>query len=131
MYSSLYLESSENKIQCSSNKSTRPNHWSNIPSGLEYKENLEKKYPGMRSSPYKSDYEKSFPYERLRPAPQKLASNLLLYSNEKIYSQNTPRNANCLQNSPNTSRVYNQSNEDRIKKALKHINNASKILESN
>ena len=102
-----------------------------MPSGLEYKENLEKKYPGMRSSPYKSDYEKSFPYERLRPAPQKLASNLLLYSNEKIYSQNTPRNANCLQNSPNTSRIYYQDNEDRIKKALKHINNASKILESN
>ena len=102
-----------------------------MPSGLEYKENLKKKYPGMRSSPYKSDYEKSFPYEWLRPAQQKPASNLLLYSNEKIYSQNTPRNANCLQNSPNTSRVYNQSNEDRIKKALKHINNASKILESN
>lgn len=130
MYSTLYLESSENKAQCSSIRS-RPNHWSNMPSGLEYKENLEKTYPGMRTSPYKSDYEKSFPYEKLRPAPQKPASNLLLYSNDKIYSQNKPRNVNCLQNCQSISPVYNKNNEDRIKIALRHINNASKILESN
>lgn len=89
-----------------------PHHWINIPSGSEYKEEFEKKYPGMRSGPVKSDYEKSFPYERLRPAPQKPTSDLLLYSNASIYSNsqiNIPRNGNSrfVQNHPNFAKCSN------------------------
>ena len=110
-----------------------PHHWSNIPSGAEYQRNLESRYPGMRSGPYDSDYDPSFPYQRLKPVPQKPASDLLLYSNTNTYSQSylqSPRYVNsslCL----NSSRSRHLGgNEDRIRKALKHIDNASKILEN-
>lgn len=122
-----------------------PHHWSNIPSGAEYQRNFESKYPGMRSGPYDSDYDPSFPYQRLKPFPQKPASDLLLYSNTNTYSQsylqspcygsNYYGNSSLIaQNRQNSSRSCRHSHlggsEDRIRKALKHIDNASKILEN-
>ena len=106
MQSTLYLECTSERtpeeILCSRNQSRKtsalakcPHHWSNIPSGSEYQREFELKYPGMKSGGYKRDYEKSFPYEKLRPAPQKPTSGLLLYSNTKIYSNsqtNTSKN---------------------------------------
>ena len=139
MQSTLYLESNNqrngNETRCISNGSSilskYPNHWSNIPSGAEYQRNLESKYPGMKSGKHKSDYDPSFPYSKLRPAPQKPASNLLHYSNTNIYSnQNSQIDASkynnsylFIQNHPNNvSRGFHE--DDRIRKALKHIDSA-------
>lgn len=127
------------------NKASRlakgPHHWLNIPSGAEYQRNFERKYPEMRSGCYISDYDPSFPYQRLKPIPQKPASDLLLYSNTNTYSQsnlNTSRYGSCYygnssmlsQSRPITTRHSHHCDEDRIRKALKHIDNASKILEN-
>ena len=139
MHCSFYHESSSNKNtehnfdSISSQFAKGPHHWYNIPSGAEYQSNLEKNYPGMRSGPCNSEYDRSFPYQRLRPIPQKPQSDLLLYSNTKTYSQtNAPKNGNSslyYQKAPrNTSR--GNHDEDRIRKALKHIDSASKILEN-
>ena len=150
MHNSTYLECSSHetteeilckrqKVCCVNNRTSvfaqDPYHWSNIPSGSEYQRNLEEKYPGMRSGPSRSEYDPSFPYQRRRPAPQKPASDLLLYSNTKTYSYsqaNTPKNGNAniiLQNRSNIS-SRGCHDDDRIRKALKHIDNASKILEN-
>lgn len=120
------------------NKASRlakgPHHWLNIPSGAEYQRNFESKYPEMRSGYCNSDYDPSFPYQRLKPVPQKPASDLLLYSNTNTYSHSYVCPRSCgnqsyiAQSRPSCSRHH--CDEDRIRKALKHIDNASKILEN-
>ena len=149
MYNSTYLERSSHgkteeilckrqKVCCVNNKTSvfaqDPYHWSNIPSGAEYQRNLEEKYPGMRSGSSCSEYDPSFPYQRRRPAPQKPTSDLLLYSNTKTYSYskaNTPKYCNSNLTLQNHSNISSRGchEDDRIHKALQHINNASKILE--
>lgn len=79
----------------------------------------------MRSGKCTTVYEKSFPYQRLRPAPQKPSSNILLYSNTDIYSNSQMNTQNHLNNT-----LRSIHDEDKIKKALKHIDNASKILKN-
>ena len=123
------------QVHCLNSKASRlakgPHHWSNIPSGAEYQGNFERRYPGMRSGPTYSDYDPSFPYQRLRPVPQKPASDLLLYSNTNTYSHSNLNNSSYIQTrQPNTSYRCHHHDEDRIRKALKHIDNASKILEN-
>ena len=146
MYSSLYLECSDDRnteeVLCKRNLQNSKicksrNHWSNIPSGSEYQNDFEKNYPGMKSGRCTIEYERSFPYERLRPLPQKPQSDLLLYSNTKIYS-NSNSNSNSSTSAHGNSSFFYQKyqnntsrgihNEDRIRKALKHIDSASKIL---
>ncbi|KAK8898099.1 hypothetical protein M9Y10_000367 [Tritrichomonas musculus] len=146
MHSSLYLECSDDRnieeVLCNRNPQTSKicqsrNHWSNIPSGSEYQNDFEKNYPGMKSGRCTSEYERSFPYERLRPLPQKPQSDLLLYSNTKIYSNSNSQSRTNTATYGNSNLFYSKypnnasrciHNEDRIKKALKHIDSASKIL---
>lgn len=145
MYNSLYLErtghETTEEVLChhqqahlnnrTSVLANSPHHWINIPSGAEYQRNLEEKYPGMRSGRSCSEYDPSFPYERRKPVPQKPKSDLLLYSNTKTFPQlQTKEQKICekLNKTNNYSRHCN--NDDRIRKALKHIDNASKILEN-
>lgn len=84
---------------------------------LNIKVILRKNIPGMRSGKCTTVYEKSF--------PSKPASNILLHSNTDIYSNSQMNTQNHLNNT-----LRSIHDEDKIKKALKYIDNASKILKN-
>ncbi|OHT08981.1 hypothetical protein TRFO_22326 [Tritrichomonas foetus] len=114
-------------------------HWSNIPSGADFQREFDRKYPAL--SGYGSQVEYSeFPYRCHAPPPQRPQSSLLSYSNlpparfpQQSYVQPSRVSLQNVSSSYSSHHHHRRSHHDdedaRIKRALQHIDHASRILE--
>lgn len=121
-------------------------HWTNIRSGTEITNEFNRKYPSLHtSSPLEHDT--SFPYPMIRPPPAPPASTLC-YSNlgtsqytnaSYIQPQRVSFQTSRAQSSHHHHHHYSDddsfdessnNDDERIRKALQHIDHASRILEN-
>lgn len=120
-------------------------HWTNIQSGSDITNEFNRKYPSL-STTNQSHLEPDtrFPYPMIRPPPAPPSSTLCYsniavpsYSNVSYYQPQRVSFQTCCSKSHNQHYSDDDSfdessnyDDERIKKALQHIDHASRILEN-
>ena len=118
-------------------------HWQNIPSGADFQREFDRKYPSLAGSG--SYFEPTeFPYSHVAPPPTRPTSSFMTYSNlqqsrpspMQSFQQSFQRpvaQAPPPQHSHSHSHHHSRRYDDddpRIRRALQHIDHASRILEN-